>query len=54
MMYKGLQIEINNEMQSQQASEPFSKLHNIQKYFTEIKIQVQHMLPYHIDLPIFL
>lgn len=53
-MSKKLQIEINSEMQSQQASEPFSKFHNVQKYFAEIKIQVQHMLSYHIDLPIFL
>lgn len=54
MLYTGLQIEINSEMQSQQASGPFSRLHNIQQYFTEIKIQVQHMLPHHIDLPVFL
>lgn len=54
MLHAGLQVEINNEMPSQQASEPFSRLHNIQEYLTETKLQVQHMLPPHTHLPLFL
>lgn len=41
-MNKGLGTEINNKMQSQQASVSFNKLHNMQKKLTEIKPKTQY------------
>lgn len=53
-MMSGLHLEASRHTQPLQAWEPFRKLHNIQKHLTEMQVQVQHVLPYHLDLPLFL